>query len=142
MATWARNAARLRPSVHRVGPVNCFSVRRLATSARKGPESSRRTNAWFNAASASIPHPEKAATGGEDASYCIKSSVGVADGVGGWSGDGVDPSLYPKWLMKSIAAKLESASNPVIDPIDILTAAASENPVCICVGCTLVVLTA
>jgi TolA-binding protein len=51
------------------------------------------------AAGISLPHAAKAATGGEDAffvSACGRGAVGVADGVGGWAAQGVDPSLYPR----------------------------------------------
>lgn len=63
-------------------------------------------------AGASIPHPAKAATGGEDAFFVStrgRGAVGVADGVGGWAAEGVDPSLYPRRLM---AACEEALAHP------------------------------
>ncbi|KAK9823555.1 hypothetical protein WJX72_003722 [[Myrmecia] bisecta] len=55
------------------------------------------------AAGLTIPHPAKMETGGEDA-YFVSSigmgAVGVADGVGSWAEDGVDPAQYPRLLMK------------------------------------------
>lgn len=51
---------------------------------------------------ANIPHPEKADRGGEDA-YFISlpqtSAVGVADGVGGWANQGVNPKDFADDLM-------------------------------------------
>ena len=32
-----------------------------------------------------LPHPQKRATGGEDAWFISDDTVGVADGVGGWA---------------------------------------------------------
>jgi len=56
------------------------------------------------AAGTMLPHMNKVLTGGEDAFFICSEgcgSMGVADGVGGWSSDGVDPSLYSKELMDS-----------------------------------------
>jgi protein phosphatase PTC7 len=48
-----------------------------------------------------LPHPEKRATGGEDASFIGADglSVGVADGVGGWAEQGIDAGIYARMLM-------------------------------------------
>lgn len=45
-----------------------------------------------------IPHPKKAAKGGEDALYVSPGLIAVADGVGGWGEMGVDPGLFSKEL--------------------------------------------
>lgn len=37
--------------------------------------------------------------------------MGVADGVGSWSADGVDPSLYPKELMAAASDYFTSAAD-------------------------------
>jgi protein phosphatase PTC7 len=49
-----------------------------------------------------IPHPEKAAKGGEDAFFYDdrSGSFGVADGVGGSASDGVDPGLYSRKMLE------------------------------------------
>lgn len=47
-----------------------------------------------------IPHPQKVAKGGEDAYYISSSLLIVADGVGGWNNQGIDPGLYSKFLCK------------------------------------------
>jgi hypothetical protein len=55
-------------------------------------------------AGTSLPHPAKAATGGEDAFFLSSSglgAIGIADGVGGWAAKGIDPSLYPRALMSA-----------------------------------------
>ncbi|XP_024520772.1 probable protein phosphatase 2C 55 [Selaginella moellendorffii] len=45
------------------------------------------------------PHPEKAQRGGEDAFVTEGSWMGVADGVGGWAGEGIDSGMYSRELM-------------------------------------------
>ena len=64
------------------------------------------------AGAAAIPHPAKADTGGEDAHFTSPSGlgcVGVADGVGGWAAEGVDPAVFARRLMAGAAAALEAA---------------------------------
>ena len=46
-----------------------------------------------------LPHPDKVETGGEDAFFVSshgRGAFGVADGVGGWNLEGVDPSRYSR----------------------------------------------
>ena len=46
-----------------------------------------------------LPHPDKVETGGEDAFFVSshgQGAFGVADGVGGWNLEGVDPSRYSR----------------------------------------------
>ena len=54
----------------------------------------------------SIPHPDKVATGGEDAHFILDGSdrwaIGVADGVGGWAEVGVDSGVYSRFLMDKV----------------------------------------
>lgn len=52
-------------------------------------------------AGVSLPHPDKVETGGEDAFFVSQDglgAVGVADGVGGWALEGIDPAQYPRWV--------------------------------------------
>ena len=51
---------------------------------------------------AAIPHPDKAAKGGEDAFFCCDrtGSFGVADGVGGSARNGVDPGLFSREMLR------------------------------------------
>lgn len=66
------------------------------------------------AAGASIPHPAKAATGGEDAFFVSttgRGAFGVADGVGGWAAEGVDPALYPRRLMAACQEAIGGAGS-------------------------------
>ena len=41
---------------------------------------------------------QKRAKGGEDAAVLTERIIGVADGVGGWSEQGVDPAIYSRTL--------------------------------------------
>jgi hypothetical protein len=47
-----------------------------------------------------VPHPAKAAKGGEDSYFAQPFALGVSDGVGGWAGSGVDPALFSRALTK------------------------------------------
>ena len=51
-----------------------------------------------------IPHPNKIATGGEDA-YTVcpdKRLIAMADGVGGWAEAGIDSGVFSRNLCKNI----------------------------------------
>lgn len=47
-----------------------------------------------------IPHPEKAFRGGEDAFFSHPYGIGVADGVGGYARENIDPAIYTRNVMK------------------------------------------
>lgn len=60
-----------------------------------------------------VPHKDKVEKGGEDAFFVTSAgcgAVGVADGVGGWSEDGVDPALYARTLMVRCCEALDSTA--------------------------------
>merc|ERR550539_1520526 len=67
----------------------------------------------FDASSTVIPHPSKVETGGEDASFLLDDNegktiaFGVADGVGGYSLQGIDAGYYSRYLMKAVHAELK-----------------------------------
>jgi len=69
-----------------------------------------------------IPHPLKVAKGGEDAFFvgtCNGNlAIGVADGVGGWGHQGIDPSLVSKGLM--LGAKHAFEKIGTVDPVEIM----------------------
>jgi len=67
-----------------------------------------------------IPHPLKVAKGGEDAYFistnnCGALAFGIADGVGGWGHQGIDPSLVSKGLMLGAKNAFEKLS--ITDPV-------------------------
>jgi protein phosphatase PTC7 len=69
-----------------------------------------------------IPHPLKLAKGGEDAFFVSTNehglAFGVADGVGGWGHQGIDPSLVSKGLM--LGAKHAFEKLGILDPIELM----------------------
>jgi|TARA_B110000977_G_scaffold154048_1_gene195728 protein phosphatase PTC7 len=71
------------------------------------------------ATGANIPHPDKIAKGGEDAWFVRIGPNGggeiyVADGVGGFNEQGVDPGLYARVLtFEAAKAKETSSRNPL-----------------------------
>jgi protein phosphatase PTC7 len=74
-----------------------------------------------------IPHPDKAATGGEDAYFVCEQGLwaGVADGVGGWAEMGVDAGLYARQLMQfsqEEAMRMNLDGGPR-DPLKVLSSA-------------------
>ena len=74
----------------------------LATQAASGSRS-----CVLEAAAALLPHPEKAATGGEDAAFCGDGVYGVFDGVGGWASRGVDAGAFSRQLAAGTHAYLQ-----------------------------------
>mmetsp|Transcript_13202 Transcript_13202/g.22208 ORF Transcript_13202/g.22208 Transcript_13202/m.22208 type:complete len:431 (-) Transcript_13202:31-1323(-) len=56
-----------------------------------------------------VPHPDKAYRGGEDAYFTSEdfNAAGVADGVGGWSNQGIDPGLFSRQLMVGAKEAIE-----------------------------------
>lgn len=88
----------------------------------------------LNSAAAVIPHPEKASriyklpphVGGEDAYFIDADSgvLGVADGVGGWADQGVDPGIFSRQLMNFAAEESRAGES---DPKTIMTRAHSRT---------------
>jgi protein phosphatase PTC7 len=57
----------------------------------------------FNSGSVSIPHILKKDKGGEDAFAIKEGLICVADGVGGWNNQGVDPSNFSRELCENVS---------------------------------------
>jgi protein phosphatase PTC7 len=90
----AKSHARAQPPDAPAAPASCAKVSlRVAT---------------FQAA-----HPEKAASGGED---CVRTvpSLGIvvlADGVGGWAAEGIDPAGYARTLVRQASDGAAESTN-------------------------------
>ncbi|KAG3076759.1 hypothetical protein PI124_g18855 [Phytophthora idaei] len=69
-----------------------------------------------------LPHPQKRATGGEDAWFISGNTVGVADGVGGWARKGIDSGEYSRTLMNS-AKRTVTAKDKTPTPLQVLKVA-------------------
>lgn len=69
-----------------------------------------------------LPHPDKEATGGEDAHFICddEQAVGVADGVGGWADVGVNAGEYSRQLMSNSEKAIQDESKELIDPAQVL----------------------
>jgi protein phosphatase PTC7 len=68
----------------------------------------------FIARAASVmPHPEKASRGGEDGFFLTRDGrvLGVADGVGGWADQGVNPAFFT-WLFMKRCLHYTTADGP------------------------------
>ncbi|EOA13448.1 hypothetical protein CARUB_v10026491mg [Capsella rubella] len=77
-----------------------------------------------------LPHPEKEATGGEDAHFICdeEQAIGVADGVGGWAEVGVNAGLFSRELMSySLSAIQDRQKGSPIDPLLVLEKAHSQT---------------
>ncbi|KAK9113161.1 hypothetical protein Scep_020680 [Stephania cephalantha] len=76
-----------------------------------------------------LPHPDKEATGGEDAYFlCLDEQViGLADGVGQWAESGVNAGQYSRELMANAVAAIQEEPKDSIDPARVLEKAYSRT---------------
>ncbi|KAI3996375.1 hypothetical protein MKX01_026843 [Papaver californicum] len=82
----------------------------------------------LSSSAAMLPHPSKALSGGEDA-FFIKCQrwLGVADGVGQWSLEGINAGLYAQELMENCARIVSvSESITVTEPDKVLIGSAAK----------------
>jgi len=102
-----------------IGPLSIFSLSRRFGVDTRG----------FIYGSMMIPHPEKADRGGEDAVYASRQVMAVADGVGGWTNQGINPANYSRKLCKNIESIC--AQSPSVDylrnPVDLIHGAWKDN---------------
>lgn len=85
----------------------------------------------FRAAAVNIPHPAKVSYGGEDAWFVSTCALGVADGVGGWAADGVNPADYSKLLMENARRflhEMEEDLEILLDPDALMASGEWGNP--------------
>ncbi|XP_065875266.1 probable protein phosphatase 2C 80 [Euphorbia lathyris] len=76
-----------------------------------------------------LPHPDKEATGGEDAHFICEEqqAIGVADGVGGWADVGINAGDYARELMSNSVSAIEEEPRGSIDPFRVLEKAHSST---------------
>lgn len=82
---------------------------------------------YFKLATADEPAPEKKHRGGEDANYSEPLVIAVADGVGGWNRNGVDPSKYSRKLMVNIEQALSLDKETFVKDPKALAVFAGDN---------------
>ncbi|XP_058085390.1 probable protein phosphatase 2C 62 isoform X2 [Magnolia sinica] len=89
-------------------------------------------SSFLSSGVAILPHPSKALTGGEDAYFvACKNWLGVADGVGQWSLEGINAGLYAQELMDNCArlvAECQGVQRTEPDQILIQSAAEASSP--------------
>ncbi|GMH45571.1 hypothetical protein BSKO_13528 [Bryopsis sp. KO-2023] len=91
--------------------------------AAKPAESEIPLNLSLISAGTIIPHQDKGDKGGEDAYFITRKGHGamaVADGVGAWSEDGVDPAQYPEEFMTAVGQKIERLNGRISGTLEIL----------------------
>ena len=74
-----------------------------------------------------IPHDSKKAKGGEDGWCATDRLIVVADGVGGWAEQGVDPGLFSKQLCKDIQGLFEQDSKVSLKEILVKAVEMNKN---------------
>lgn len=84
---------------------------------------------YFKHGYALEPAPEKKAKGGEDSLLSSKALISVADGVGGWAMQGIDPSIYSLNLVKNVQMYFNMLPKVYSEhPKNLLRMAAKTNP--------------
>lgn len=87
------------------------------------------TEVCLYSGAASLPHPSKVLTGGEDSHFITHPRwLGVADGVGKWSMEGTSAGLFAQGLMDNCREMVStSESNALTDPVDVIIGGAAAT---------------
>lgn len=89
---------------------------------------SRSILSGFDFSVKNIPAPDKKEKGGEDAWYTHQYLLSVADGVGGWNEQGVDPAKYSRKLEANVEKYFKSNEDAYIkNPKALMKIAADNN---------------
>ena len=125
-----------------------FSIRRLSliknqlkSFTSKGSETiNNKLRYKFNSGFIKIPHFSKKEKGGEDALAIDDGLICVADGVGGWADQGVDPGIYSNQLAQNVKKYfLEETHNSIKDPTKFFVKACLNTKVIGSSTCCLIV---
>ncbi|CDW72503.1 serine threonine family 2c [Stylonychia lemnae] len=82
----------------------------------------------FNAGVYVLPHIQKRHKGGEDAAVLTDRVLAVADGVGGWAENNVDPAKYSRRLCQNIVDLVfKNDDRYKVNPKELLTDAVYDN---------------
>jgi protein phosphatase PTC7 len=80
----------------------CLSLFSWQVSGQPKVEEDAGVGAYFIHKTVIIPHDQKKHRGGEDAAAASDTVLVVADGVGGWARQNINPGLYSKLLTETI----------------------------------------
>jgi len=105
-------------------PLQAGRPRAHQAGAAVAPSTESRKGLHLRASGRLLPHPEKARSGGEDAVALHRHLLVVADGVGGWSSQGVDPGKYSKEFVLQMVT--HAAASPKALDADALAAVVDE----------------
>eukprot|EP00898_Chlorokybus_atmophyticus_P001728 jgi/Chlat1/2556/Chrsp175S02408 len=105
-------------------------------SAKHEPEGDGSHSLELQSGFAGVSLPEKSETGGEDAWFISDSgrAAGVADGVGGWSAQGIDAGVYARELMSNaekLAMETDADAQALLERAHSATQAAGSATVAI-----------
>ncbi|CAH0492578.1 unnamed protein product [Peronospora farinosa] len=106
----------------RLVPSNNGLWRKGVLARRMRIQRQRRPTLRLESSACGLPHPQKRATGGEDAWFISGDTVGVADGVGGWARKGIDSGEYARKL-KNSAERVVAMADKTLTPLQVLTVA-------------------
>ncbi|KAK0588757.1 hypothetical protein LWI29_005064 [Acer saccharum] len=83
----------------------------------------------LSSGAALLSHPFKALTGGGDAYFvACKNWLGVADGIGQWSLEGINPGVYAQEFMENCEKIVLGSKNiPITNPVKVLNRSAVET---------------
>ncbi|XP_044490314.1 probable protein phosphatase 2C BIPP2C1 isoform X2 [Mangifera indica] len=84
---------------------------------------------YLSSGAALLQRPAKALTGGHDAYFvACQNWLGIADGVGQWSLEGIKAGLYAQEFMENCEKIVsESQNTSMTDPVKVLTRSAAET---------------
>ncbi|KAJ7968166.1 putative Protein phosphatase 2c [Quillaja saponaria] len=105
------------------------TVEELHSTEKTAYEGKILTDLFLSSGAALLPHPSKALNGGEDAYFVAHQKwLGVADGVGQWSLEGISAGLYAQELMEiceNIVSNYKNTS--IMRPEEVLKRSATET---------------
>ena len=93
--------------------IGLFAQFTQAAEEAKKPEYN--PGAFFQSKTVIIPHDDKLHRGGEDAADSNDTFLCVADGVGGWADQGVNPGIFSAELTRSMLMFHENFPDPEND---------------------------
>lgn len=96
---------------------------------------------FLHTGACAIPASEKANKGTEDAYYVSERAIALADGVGGWIEQGVDPAAYSRLLIENVKKAFETLPpDQILQPDAILRQADQDTQITGSATCSIAIL--